>query len=211
MTKLNIGCGSVKPQGWINIDYSLGARLSRVPFYSFINRRLKLFDLDPTGSPWNWDGVLIRNLTKKFPWSDGSVDVVYASHIIEHFSKQDGLRLIKECHRVLKKNGIIRIIVPDLKVLIDRYNKGNLRSDDFVESLDVLYHSRGSRIKDFLVSFMQFPHKCMYDTPTMIAVLESIGFEAKSREAFSSQIEDIKVIELAGRTENAVIVEGVKR
>lgn len=59
MTKVNIGCGSVRPQGWVNIDYSLGGRLTRIPFYKLMNRRMKLFDLDPAGNPRNWDGVLV--------------------------------------------------------------------------------------------------------------------------------------------------------
>ncbi len=209
--KVNIGCGSVKPAGWINVDYSLGARLSRIPLYKQFNNHLKLFDLDPNGNPWNWDGVLVRDLRKKFPWEDETVDVVYASHIVEHFSKEEGLRLLKECHRIIKSNGIIRIVVPDLKVLVDRYIAGTLRSDDFVEKLGVLYESRQSRIKDFLSTLMQFPHKCMYDTSNMISVLDSIGFDAKGMVPFESRIEDIKSIELEERTVDAVIVEGVKR
>jgi len=102
MTKVNIGCGSVKPRGWVNVDYSLGARLTRVPFYNLINRRLKLFDLNPSGNPRNWDSVIIHDLRKRLPWNDGSIDVVYASHIIEHFSKHDGLALLQECHRILR-------------------------------------------------------------------------------------------------------------
>jgi len=65
MTKVNIGCGSVKPRGWVNVDYSLGARLTRVPFYNLINRRLKLFDLNPSGNPRNWDSVIIHDLRKE--------------------------------------------------------------------------------------------------------------------------------------------------
>ncbi len=209
--KLNIGCGSVHPNGWMNVDYSLGARFTRIPFYDFINRRMKLFDLDPDGNPRQWDGVRIHNLQKRFPWADESVDVVYASHILEHFSKEEGLLLLKECRRVLKKGGIIRIVVPDLKVLVDRYRDGVLRADDFVESLGVLYLSRNSAIKDFLSVFMQYPHKCMYDTPTLLAVLDSHGFEAKSKDPFESSIEGIRDIELEGRTEDAVIVEGTKK
>ncbi|HEY9166687.1 MAG TPA: methyltransferase domain-containing protein [Candidatus Kryptonia bacterium] len=209
--KINIGCGSVKPAGWVNVDYSMGARLSRVPLYNLINRKLKLFDLDPHGNPWNWDGVLVRDLQKRFPWGDGEADVVYASHIVEHFSKKDGLRLLTECHRVLRTGGVIRIVVPDLKVLVEKYRTGKMRADDLVESLGVLYETRNNRLKDFFASFLQFPHKCMYDTSALVEVLNSIGFDAESKGPFESRIDDINAIELGERTLDAVIVEGVKR
>ncbi len=32
MTKLNLGCGSLRPLGWINTDSSVNANLQRVPF-----------------------------------------------------------------------------------------------------------------------------------------------------------------------------------
>ena len=139
MLKLNLGCGPVQPEGWINVDYSLGARLSGIPFYNFTNKRLKLFDIDAEGLPRVWDDKMyIHNLNKRFPWENCSVDVIYCSHTLEHFSKHEGLEFLRECHRVLKKDGIIRIVVPDLKSFVEEYQKGNMRADEFVEKLGVL-------------------------------------------------------------------------
>jgi predicted SAM-dependent methyltransferase len=211
MIKLNLGCGDVQPEGWINVDYSLGARLSKIPLYNSINRVVKLFDIGSDGSPRLWDSkVFIWNLIKPFPWKDGSVTYIYSSHTLEHFSRQDGFTFLRECHRVMKQGGIIRIVIPDLKSVIVDYMDGKVRADNFVETLGVLYETKKNTLKNLLVPLTQFPHRCMYDKETLLTVLTSIGFQAESKKPFFSDISDIKIIELASRTERAVIVEGRK-
>ena len=46
---------------------------------------------------------------------------MYHSHVLEHFSKEDGVKLMQECFRVLKPGGIIRIVVPDLERIARGY------------------------------------------------------------------------------------------
>jgi predicted SAM-dependent methyltransferase len=202
--KLNLGCGSQVPDGWINVDYSFGARFAKIPAFSYINDKVKLFNLD-------WDKrIFIHDLTKTFPWPDNSVDIIYSSHTLEHFSKEDGAKFISECHRVLKPSGIIRIIVPDLKYCIHNYLCGLIPADEFLKSLGVLYINDSNKIKNRLGPLFQFPHKCMYDTESLCKLLHSAGFEAHPKPPFESSIIDIQSIELEARTNNAVIVEGHK-
>ncbi len=94
MKLLNLGCGEKYHKEWINID--------------FIS---------------NNDNVQAHNLLSGIPLKDNSVNVVYHSHLLEHFSKADGFKLIQECYRVLDKDGIIRIVVPDLETIIKEYLK----------------------------------------------------------------------------------------
>jgi len=129
--KLHLGCGATTPDGWLNVDYALGARLARVPLWRTVNRRLGVFDMD-----WD-DRIVLHDLTKPFPWPDGAADAVYSSHTLEHLSKQDGLNFLKECYRVLKHGGWIRIVVPDLKCYVDEYLDGTLPAENFVEALGV--------------------------------------------------------------------------
>ena len=203
--KLNLGCGSQVPDGWINVDYAMGARFMKIPLFRAFNKKLKIFNLD-----WN-ERIYLHDLTKKFPWADSSIAIVYSSHTLEHFSKEDGQRFLVECHRVLRKDGIIRIVVPDLHHDVIEYLEGRIKADDFIQNLGVLYGNSNNNLKKRLAPFFQFPHKCMYDNSRMIEILDEIGFEAKTRAAFDSDIEEIRLVELEGRTENAVIVEGRKR
>jgi hypothetical protein len=55
------------------------------------------------------------------PFSDNSFDAVYHSHVLEHFNKIDGENLIKECFRVLKPGGVLRVAVPDLEQIAIKY------------------------------------------------------------------------------------------
>jgi ubiquinone/menaquinone biosynthesis C-methylase UbiE len=194
--------------GWTNVDYALGARLAKLPFFSAVNRRIKIF------TTVDWDRrIVLHNLTTRFPWPDSSVDVVYSSHTLEHFRKEDGRAFLKECHRVLRTGGIIRIVVPDLRVTIMEYMDGRLPADDFVGKLDVLFSPSNGMLRTQLAALTQLPHahKCMYDSKRLVEVLNEVGFTASSRAAFDSDIDDIEAIEAAGRTENAVVVEGRKR
>jgi SAM-dependent methyltransferase len=203
--KLNLGCGSQVPDGWVNVDYALGARLmKKIPVFRAFNRKVKLFNLD-----WN-EKIYLHDLTRKFPWSDSTASVVYSSHTLEHFSKEDGRRFLAECHRVLRKNGIIRIIVPDLRHDVIEYLEGRIQADDFVRKLGLVCEDSNNALKNRLSPFFSFPHKCMYDSPRLIQILNEIGFLALTRAGFDSDIDDIRLVELEGRIDNAAIVEGRK-
>ncbi len=91
---LNLGCGNRYHKDWINLDFHSSNQ-----------------DVDE------------YNLLNGIPYSDNTFDVVYHSHLLEHFSKSDALRFINECYRVLKPNGIIRIAVPDLEIIVKNYLK----------------------------------------------------------------------------------------
>lgn len=201
--KLNLGCGNHTPEGWVNIDYAFGARLAKIPFFRAINKKVGLFQMD-----WD-DRIKIHDLRRTFPFDDASVDIVYTSHTLEHFSKQEGERFLKECHRVLRQGGIIRVVVPDLKTIISDYTSGKTSADMFLDKLYVVCDTSGmGPFKRFLSHQVAFPHKCMYDTKTMLARLRETGFQSENRAAFDSNIPDIKQIESEERTKNAVIVEG---
>jgi predicted SAM-dependent methyltransferase len=94
MKYLNIGCGSYYSTDniWTNLDFASSNK-----------------------------HVIAHNLLKGIPFGDNSFDFVYHSHVLEHFSKSDGDRLIKECYRVLKPGGILRVAVPDLEVIVRNY------------------------------------------------------------------------------------------
>jgi predicted SAM-dependent methyltransferase len=93
-TYLNLGCGQRFHKDWTNIDF-----VSNSPY------------------------VQAYNLLQGIPFEDNAFEVVYHSHVLEHFSKADGKKFIQECYRVLKPNGIIRIAVPDLEQIAKEYLK----------------------------------------------------------------------------------------
>ncbi len=94
MKKLNFGCGHRYAKGWVNIDFH-----SERP------------------------EVLRVNLLQRFPFADASFDVVYSSHVLEHFPRATTEGILRECHRVLKPGGIIRTVLPNLEFTCREYVK----------------------------------------------------------------------------------------
>jgi len=94
MKLVNLGCGKRYHPEWINVD-----------FYSDVPE------------------VMAHDLSGGIPFQDESFDVVYHSHLIEHFSKTGALRFMKDCYRVLKTHGIIRVVAPDLERIVQNYQK----------------------------------------------------------------------------------------
>jgi predicted SAM-dependent methyltransferase len=67
--------------------------------------------------------VMAHNLLEGIPFPDHSFELVYHSHVLEHFLRPDADRLISECYRVLKKGGTLRVAIPDLEQIARNYIK----------------------------------------------------------------------------------------
>jgi SAM-dependent methyltransferase len=67
-------------------------------------------DLDPNFS------TVYLNATKRFPFADETFDYVVAEHMIEHVPYEGALAMLRECRRVLKKGGAVRISTPDIQL-----------------------------------------------------------------------------------------------
>jgi predicted SAM-dependent methyltransferase len=92
MRLLNLGCGGRHHPEWINVDsHSTGP------------------------------GVMVHDLESPFPFEDSEFDAVYHSHLLEHLPKRRAPLFLRECYRVLKPGGILRVVVPDLEQIARLY------------------------------------------------------------------------------------------
>lgn len=91
---INCGCGMKFSTKWINIDFNS-------PFQCVKN----------------------CNLLKGLPFEDKYADFIYNSNFLEHLTEDQAVFFIKECYRVLKLEGILRIVVPDLEDIAKEYLK----------------------------------------------------------------------------------------
>lgn len=90
--KLHLGCGKRKIHGWVNVD------------------------LDPSNQPDVVDNAETLNEIK-----DGSVEVLYASHILEHLKRINTLKVLQLWHSKLMSGGVLRLAVPDFEKVIEAY------------------------------------------------------------------------------------------
>jgi predicted SAM-dependent methyltransferase len=49
----------------------------------------------------------------ELPFADACFDYVFSEHFLHHLFFDEGVALLRECHRVLKPWGVIRTVVPD--------------------------------------------------------------------------------------------------
>lgn len=55
---------------------------------------------------------LVCDLSKTWPWKDGSIDEIHCSHMIEHLEPDERIHFVNEMYRVLKIGAKATIIAP---------------------------------------------------------------------------------------------------
>ena len=158
--KLCIGSFTVMlPKPWINLD---------------------IIDLSAYAKEkgFNFQQVDVR---RGLPFEDGSAEYINASHLLEHLEvEKEGIPFLKECLRVLRFGGTLRLGVPDLRKLVDAYLKGEM---------DMFYMSVSKQEPAQPEEYLKAPsqagkfwriltadHKTAYDLPALKTVLGMAGF-----------------------------------
>jgi predicted SAM-dependent methyltransferase len=111
-----------------------------------------------------------HNITK-LEFNDESIDLIYASHIIEYFDLFEIGNTLGEWHRVLKKNGILRVAVPDFEMMSRLYMEGQHSLERF---LGPLY----GRMK---MGHETIYHRTTYDFNLLQKTLHNSGFKNVQR------------------------------
>jgi predicted SAM-dependent methyltransferase len=148
--KLHIGCGFNLIDGWLNSDYQ--------PY--------------PTNT-------LRLDATQTFPIEDNQFDYIFSEHMIEHLEYAGGSSMLKECFRVLRKDGTIRVSTPDLPFLLDLY-----RSDKSQQQIEYIQWATDNFVPDtdyddiFVINnFVRaWGHMFIYDEKTLRSSLAKAGF-----------------------------------
>ena len=123
------------------------------------------------GSQWihidcgNYPHVTSHNITT-LPFANHSCDIIYASHVIEYFDREEIIPILCEWHRVLKSGGIIRLAVPNFQRIAQLY-LSNMPLKTF---LGPLY----GKMKPAECQYIY--HKTTYDFQSLQELLQSIGF-----------------------------------
>ena len=116
------------------------------------------------------------------PYGTGVVDAIYSSHTLEHLTAKEGLSFLKECRRVIRPDGAMRIIVPDARLLNLLYSAedqdvqgvGDVRLSDFDEINEGCAASPTAAGK--LWSLLHENHFSCYDAETLCHALKEAGW-----------------------------------
>ena len=94
MIKINLGSGPVLAKGWINFDYGLLPLLGKL---GLIKLAWKLGLIDKSYVV-EWPKIRYFDIRRRLPFGDKSVDFIYCSHVLEHFEKFEGKKILSECN-----------------------------------------------------------------------------------------------------------------
>ena len=132
--KLHLGCGNRYIPGWTHVD---AIHYDHIDFVSPIDK----LHFIPTSS----------------------VEIIYASHVLEHFYRSDVENVLKEWFRTLQPNGCLRLAVPDFCALANLYIK--------YQDIAIVKGPICGR-QDHEYNF----HYNIFDQESLVSLLESIGF-----------------------------------
>jgi len=82
--QLIFGCGDTRYKNWIGIDCTFSDSVD-----------------------------IILDLRRPLPFPNESIDYCYSEHFFEHLYPDEGVKHLVDVYRILKPNGIYRIVVPD--------------------------------------------------------------------------------------------------
>ena len=124
------------------------------------------------------------------PFPDQSVDLIYAEHVLEHFSIGDLRHLLRECVRVLKPKGRLSVVVPDARIFVDAYVKGDAKAfkDKYCGYEFGLPFDARMDILNYIF-YMDGHHRYMFDVEGMLALLRRCGFSAVDQREFDPRMD----------------------
>lgn len=168
---LNFGCGpGIVADGWVNSDASPTLILQKLPLIGApLTRNRVKFD----------SRVVYKNILNIGESEFNSYDYIFSSHVLEHLSLEDFRKTLFNCFKLLKSRGIFRLIMPDIKVLVENYMKNkDFDSIKLIESMGIGVKSKPKNFFDFLISYLgNSKHLWLWDYETTLKELDAVGFK----------------------------------
>lgn len=141
MIKLHLGCGPKQLPGFINIDIQTGPAVDQQ-----------------------------HDISQLTAFESAQVDMIYASHVLEHFGRHRFVSVLTEWHRVLKPGGLLRLSVPDFESCAELYIESGRTNISSITGLVVGGQRDGY---DY--------HNMIFDKRSLTQQLNTIGFDQVRR------------------------------
>ncbi len=210
---VNIGCGRSPTEGWRNFDNSPAIKLARSPLKYFLGKSLALLNSEQI-KYIEWlkkNKIEFCDATKKIPLPDKSVKTLYSSHMLEHLSRDSSIMFLNEARRVLSDDGVMRIAVPDLELMITTYNK-NKNAEQFMENSLLTAPPIDSLKKMVQLFFSGYRHhQWMYDGNSLVSLITKQKFSTVIIQSNGETlIKEPGELNLSEREQESIIVEATK-
>jgi predicted SAM-dependent methyltransferase len=143
---LNIGCGQVRFEGWVNADIDVSSPAVDI----------------------------VWNACDRFPIEDGSCSLIYNEHFLEHLPVQQGVAFLGECHRLLQPGGVLRIAMPSLEEAIRHYVDNDWERQPWLAQYDCSWIA--TRAQCINIVFREWGHQWLYDREELHRRMREAGF-----------------------------------
>lgn len=107
------------------------------------------------------------NDVTSFPFENDIFSVIYASHLIAYFDREEIIPILQEWRRVLKPGGILRLATPNVYQMGELYINLKVTLEDILGPLYGRMESNGKIIY----------HKTTYDYVDLKKLLLNVGFK----------------------------------
>jgi predicted SAM-dependent methyltransferase len=152
------------------------------------------------------DADLVIDVRKSLPFDNNSVGYIYNEHVLEHFTYEEGDKVLKEFERSLKPGGVLRIATPDLDYIIEKYS-ADWKNEEWLSWAEFEFiKTRGQMLN---ICFSWWGHKYLYNEEDLRNKLIKTGF----RRIVRSEWNKSKYPELSGletRKDSKLILEAEK-
>jgi predicted SAM-dependent methyltransferase len=188
ITSLSVqfGCGHHAPRSWLNFDSSPTLRFERIPLIGSI------YTKNANRFPAH---VRYGNIVRGLPIAKGTVERLYASHVLKHLAYEDAMRALRNCLLLLVPGGRFRLIVPDLAARARAYVASTKSGDpaaaaQFMDATLLGERQRPHGVFGMLSSIWGgAAHRWMWNEASMQAALVEVGFDRVRRCSFGDSNE----------------------
>jgi predicted SAM-dependent methyltransferase len=121
------------------------------------------------------------------PWPFADVELIFAEHFLEHLTLAEGLTFLRECRRVLRADGVLRLSTPNLDWVWLTHYKPPTELSPAEQLIGCLEINR---------AFHGWGHRFLYNFRTLELALRTAGFaEIVQREYGMSKLEALRNLE----------------
>lgn len=125
---------------------------------------------------------LVLDLRNGIPFPDNSIDLIYTSHLLEHFDYNEMIKLLRDVYRVLKPGGEFKIVVPDASLFVRGYmDPMRFDAEKYIQEPNFKVYGAIDYVN--YIAYMGGAHRFMFDSENLLNILHSAGFvQAQVRE-----------------------------
>jgi len=176
---LNVASSFEVLPDYVNLDNGLFYRLEPlIPALRYAFKAERVQAMEQFRAAKRRAPVLLHDCRQRLPFPPESVDHILCSHFLEHVYPDEAARILEDFRRVLRPDGTLHVIVPNLDYIVRDYVAGNSGADALLQSTILSSPHRPTFMFRFLefLGFEGLKHRWMYDQKSISERVSAAGF-----------------------------------